>query len=80
MDVAQIRALKPRLDDYLAGFADCFGSRFAELPDLLHDGVLEFAEVTVDENSGTVTLRARFPNPDGLLLPGMFVRLVTPQR
>ena len=42
-------------------------------------GILEFAEVTVDEDSGTVTLRARFPNRDGLLLPGMFVRVDVPQ-
>jgi len=28
----------------------------------------------VDQNTGTVTLRARFPNPSGLLLPGMYVR------
>lgn len=37
-------------------------------------GRLEFAEALVDESTGTVTLRARFPNPRGLLLPGMFVR------
>ncbi|MBU6267917.1 MAG: efflux RND transporter periplasmic adaptor subunit [Sphingomonadales bacterium] len=37
-------------------------------------GSLEFSEVTVDPATGTVTLRARFPNPDNLLLPGMFVR------
>ena len=37
-------------------------------------GSIEFAEVTVDQSTGTVTLRARFPNPQGLLLPGMFVR------
>jgi membrane fusion protein (multidrug efflux system) len=37
-------------------------------------GQLEFAEAVVDQNTGTVTLRARFPNPSGLLLPGMFVR------
>jgi len=37
-------------------------------------GSVEFSEVTVDPQTGTVTLRARFPNPDGLLLPGMFVR------
>ena len=37
-------------------------------------GRLKFSEVNVDENTGTVTLRAVFPNPDGLLLPGMFVR------
>ncbi|MBA4049182.1 MAG: efflux transporter periplasmic adaptor subunit [Sphingomonas sp.] len=37
-------------------------------------GIVEFTEVTVDAGSGTVTLRARFPNPQNLLLPGMFVR------
>ena len=37
-------------------------------------GTVEFSEVVVDQTTGTVTLRARFPNPDGLLLPGMFVR------
>jgi membrane fusion protein, multidrug efflux system len=36
-------------------------------------GTVQFSEVTVNEETGTVTLRARFPNPDGLLLPGMFV-------
>lgn len=42
-------------------------------------GRLEFSEVTVDPQAGTVVLRARFPNPQGLLLPGMFVRVETPQ-
>jgi len=39
-----------------------------------HEGKLEFAEVAVDESTGTVTLRAKFPNPDDVLLPGMYVR------
>ena len=37
-------------------------------------GSVEFAEVVVDQATGSVTLRARFPNPQGLLLPGMFVQ------
>lgn len=37
-------------------------------------GHLAFSEVTVDQSTGSVTLRALFPNPDGLLLPGMYVR------
>jgi RND family efflux transporter MFP subunit len=37
-------------------------------------GTLQFSEVTVDEGTGSVTLRAIFPNPQRLLLPGMFVR------
>lgn len=36
-------------------------------------GTVEFSEISVDVNTGTVTLRARFANPTGLLLPGMFV-------
>ncbi len=36
-------------------------------------GTVQFSEVTVNEATGTVTLRARFPNPRGVLLPGMFV-------
>ena len=44
------------------------GSRYA------HSGVLQFAESVVDPATGTVTVRARFPNPEGLLLPGMYVR------
>jgi membrane fusion protein (multidrug efflux system) len=43
------------------------------------DGVLEFAEVAVDEATGAVTLRAKFPNPDDTLLPGMYVRAVLDQ-
>lgn len=39
-----------------------------------HEGSLQFAEMGVNESTGTVTLRAQFPNPDRLLLPGMFVR------
>lgn len=38
-----------------------------------HEGKLEFSEVTVDPGTGSVTLRAVFPNPDKVLLPGMFV-------
>ena len=37
-------------------------------------GKLQFSDVTVDEGTGTVDLRAIFPNPDGTLLPGMYVR------
>lgn len=37
------------------------------------EGRLEFSEVSVDETTGSVTLRALFPNPDHVLLPGMFV-------
>lgn len=39
-----------------------------------YKGRLKTREVNVDEMTGSVTLRAEFDNPDGLLLPGMFVR------
>ncbi|NIF22204.1 efflux RND transporter periplasmic adaptor subunit [Candidatus Pantoea multigeneris] len=39
-----------------------------------HQGKLELVEVSVDESTGSVTLRAVFPNPEHELLPGMYVR------
>lgn len=38
-----------------------------------YTGTVEFSQVLVSEGTGTVTVRARFPNPQSLLLPGMFV-------
>ena len=42
--------------------------------DYAYAGTVQFSEMTVNEATGTITLRARFPNPDGTLLPGMFVQ------
>jgi membrane fusion protein (multidrug efflux system) len=42
-------------------------------------GTVEFSQVIVDQNTGSVTLRARFPNPTSILLPGMFVNAVFAQ-
>jgi len=39
-----------------------------------YTGTVQFSEVMVNESTGTVTLRARFPNPQHVLLPGMFVQ------
>jgi len=39
-------------------------------------GTLKFSEVSVDAGTGSVTLRTLFPNPEQLLLPGMFVRAI----
>ncbi|WXK23742.1 efflux RND transporter periplasmic adaptor subunit [Mycetohabitans endofungorum] len=57
------------------------GSNSAKVQLMLEDGTfypiegkLQFADVTVDQSTGSVTLRALFPNPDRVLLPGMFVR------
>lgn len=58
------------------------GSEAAAVHVLLEDGStyprsgkLLFSDLSVDATSGQVTLRAELPNPDGLLLPGMFVRV-----
>jgi membrane fusion protein (multidrug efflux system) len=40
------------------------------------DGALQFQDVTVDPTTGSVIIRIVFPNPEGILLPGMFVRAV----
>ncbi|MDR6357228.1 RND family efflux transporter MFP subunit [Pseudomonas psychrotolerans] len=57
------------------------GENAAEVKLVLEDGSaysrpgkLKFAEVSVDQGTGSVVIRAEFPNPDKLLLPGMFVR------
>ncbi|MBE0426860.1 MAG: efflux RND transporter periplasmic adaptor subunit [Nitrospirae bacterium] len=42
----------------------------------LWEGVLQFRDVSVDPSTGSVILRVIFPNPKGILLPGMFVRAV----
>jgi len=41
-----------------------------------HEGALQFRDVTVEPSTGSVTLRMVFPNPDHVLLPGMFVRAI----
>jgi membrane fusion protein (multidrug efflux system) len=43
------------------------------------EGKLELTDVTVDQTTGSVTLRAIFPNPDNILLPGMYVRATVPE-
>jgi len=48
--------------------------RLEDGTDYAHPGTLEFSEVTVDQGTGSVTLRALVPNPQRVLLPGMFVR------
>jgi len=42
-------------------------------------GTLQFADLDVDPGTGSITLRATFPNPDGQLLPGMYVRAMVGQ-
>ncbi|WP_057426092.1 efflux RND transporter periplasmic adaptor subunit [Pseudomonas syringae] len=48
--------------------------------DYQSSGTLLFTDVAVDRSTGQVSLRARFANPKGVLLPGMYVRVRTPQR
>ena len=47
--------------------------RLPDGSDYGYSGAVEFSQVLVDQDTGTVTLRARFPNPQAILLPGMFV-------
>src|ERR1700693_2950430 len=82
VDVSQPSAVLLRLKRELAaGQLVEAGDNQAEVHLFLEDGSgykltgkLQFAEVQVDQTTGSVTLRALFPNPDRLLLPGMFVR------
>ncbi|WP_448632458.1 MULTISPECIES: efflux RND transporter periplasmic adaptor subunit [Pseudomonas fluorescens group] len=47
-------------------------------PPQLRRGTLMFSDISVDRSTGQVTLRGEFPNPDNLLLPGMYVRVIAP--
>lgn len=46
--------------------------------DRKRDGELLFSDIAVERNTGQVSLRGQFKNEDGLLLPGMYVRVHTP--
>jgi membrane fusion protein (multidrug efflux system) len=82
VDVTQTIADLLKLQQNLAnGVVKKSGSALVRL--LLEDGsaypvtgTLKFSEVTVDQSTGSVTLRAVFPNPKQVLLPGMFVRAI----
>jgi membrane fusion protein (multidrug efflux system) len=84
VDVTQSTAELLRLErDIRTGLAQKDAPLTAKVRLMLEDGStyplegkLEFTDVTVDPSSGAVTIRAVFPNPQGTLLPGMFVRAV----
>jgi membrane fusion protein (multidrug efflux system) len=67
--------------DIASGKVKLDGADRAKVALLLEDGSqypiagsLQFTDITVDPSTGSVTVRALFPNPQGVLLPGMFVR------
>ena len=75
--ITRILALRRALD---SGSLKSAGKDQAQVQLTLDDGsayalpgTLKFSEVSVDQGTGSVTLRAEFPNPDRKLLPGMFV-------
>jgi len=84
VDVTQSSAELLRLKRSLAsGLLRSDGEAKAKVRLLLEDGsayplpgTLKFSEVTVDQSTGSITLRAIFPNPKQTLLPGMFVRAI----
>ncbi|RQR41277.1 efflux RND transporter periplasmic adaptor subunit [Burkholderia sp. Bp9142] len=84
VDVTQPSAALLRLRQAMArGDLQKSGANAAAVRLLMEDGSayplegkLEFSDVTVDQNTGSVTLRAVFPNPNAALLPGMYVRAV----
>ena len=87
VDVTQSSAALLQLRrQFAAGLLASAGADAARVTLLLEDGSryplpgkLKFSDVTVDQNAGTIVLRAEFPNPKGELLPGMYVRAVLEQ-
>ncbi|MBS9762953.1 MexC family multidrug efflux RND transporter periplasmic adaptor subunit [Pseudomonas mosselii] len=66
-------------DGALAGGDDKALTAQVEGTDYQRQGALMFTDVAVDRGTGQVSLRGRFDNADGILLPGMYVRVRTPQ-
>jgi len=78
---AQLLALRKQLDNGALKALDGKAQVQIVLEDgstYAHVGTLEFVGTSVDPGTGNVTLRAIVPNPDGLLLPGTYVRAVLP--
>lgn len=78
VDVQQSAADLLKLRQALAhgGAAPTTAQVHLKLPDGTtygYSGTVEFNQVIVDQGTGSVTIRARFPNPQSILLPGMFV-------
>jgi membrane fusion protein (multidrug efflux system) len=81
VDVTQPSTMLLRLQrEFVSGQLKKVGEAQAQAKLILEDdtpyeptGKLQFAEVAVDSGTGSVTLRAVFPNPQHILLPGMFV-------
>lgn len=80
LNQSSVQGLKLR-SDVASGKLKLNGPGKATVKLILEDGTeypiagsLEFTDVTVDPATGTVTVRALFPNPKNVLLPGMFVR------
>ena len=71
-DSAKVRLL---LEDGSAYARNIAGMENGEEPAWI-EGTLLFSEVTIDQSTGMVTLRATFDNPHNILLPGMYVRAV----
>jgi membrane fusion protein (multidrug efflux system) len=84
VDVTQSSGELLRMKQNLAsGLLKKVGTDQAKVKLMLEDGsayplpgTLKFSEVTVDQSTGSITLRAIFPNPKQTLLPGMFVRAI----
>lgn len=77
---AKLRQLRQAIaDGHLDASAETITLRFEDGSPYVEKGTLQFAEVAVNESTGSVTLRALFPNPEGVLLPGMYVRASVPE-
>ncbi len=66
-------------DGKVSGEGDKTLSLRVDGTDIQSQGTLLFTDISVDRSTGQIALRGRFDNPQGVLLPGMYVRVRTPQ-
>lgn len=72
MDEGRIKSLKEKKVEVIMGLADDVNRKFP------YRGTLDFVNNIVDPTTGTITVRGVFPNPKGLLKPGLFTRVRVP--
>jgi membrane fusion protein (multidrug efflux system) len=75
-DLLRLRKVLAEGEGRVPGTVDNIGLVFNDGTPYAHQGKLEFTDVGVNEATGTLTLRVEFPNPDQMLLPGLYVRTV----
>jgi RND family efflux transporter MFP subunit len=77
-DLLKVRGKQPKKAEEAQDNKYLVDVGLADEPDYPHHGVLDFAGISLNPTTGTLQLRATIPNPETIILPGMFIRVRAP--